>query len=50
VFAPGAAATSAMLMALICDYPRDDAHNKSRFGKKKKVVRLFIFFLISFSI
>jgi len=37
VFAPGAAATSAMLMALICDYPRDDAHNKSR-GKASAIM------------
>jgi hypothetical protein len=46
VFAPGAAATSAMLMALICDYPRDDAHNKSRFGNEKnEVLHLFYFFI-----
>lgn len=37
VFAPGAAAVSAMLMALVCDYPRDDTHNKSR-GKASAIM------------
>ena len=37
VFAPGAAACSAMLMALICDYPRDDAHHRSR-GKASAIM------------
>ncbi len=37
VFAPGAAAVSAMLMALVCDYPRDDTHNRSR-GKASAIM------------
>lgn len=37
VFAPGAAAVSAMLMALICDYPRDDQHSRSR-GKASAIM------------
>lgn len=37
VFAPGAAACSAMLMALICDYPRDDTHSRSR-GKASAIM------------
>jgi MFS family permease len=37
VFAAGAAAVSAMLMALVCDYPRDDTHNKSR-GKASAIM------------
>lgn len=37
LFAPGAAAVSAMLMALICDYPRDDVHTRSR-GKASGIM------------
>jgi MFS family permease len=37
IFAPGAAACSAMLMALICDYPRDDTHHRSR-GKASAIM------------
>lgn len=37
LMAPGAAAVSAMLMALICDYPRDDTHARSR-GKASGIM------------
>lgn len=40
IFSPGAAATSAMLVALLADYPKDDGVNKAK-GKASGFLGLF---------